>query len=327
MSETTPDRVYPFMGKNIGNRFAIALIVAVPFALTLFAIVRLWGMHVSWLDIGLLFGFLIMGGLGITLGYHRMTAHQAFKARTPVKILFLWMAAHALQGGPAAWSATHRRHHALSDKPGDPHSPLDGFVHAHFGWLWRGNLVHRGPAYDRLMADPVIRFFERTQLLWYILTFLLPGFIGLAVMGTWGAFWQAVLWGGAVRVFLGHHITWSINSVCHTFGTRPYDSPDVARNNALFGWVGYGEGWHNNHHAFPNSAYIGHRWYQVDLGKYVLFALRPFRLVYDLHIPTRAERLAKHQAGRLARAARRAARATGRQERVASRRSKKAPLQ
>ena len=161
------------------------------------------------------------------------------------------------------------------------------------GWLWKGNLVHSGPAYDRLMRDPMIRFFEKTQFFWYAMTFVMPGLLALAIVGTWGAFWQGALWGGAVRVFLMHHITWSINSICHAWGTRPYTSPDVARNNAIFGVLGYGEGWHNNHHAFPDSAHIGHRWYQIDLGRYVLAVLRPFKLVYDLKLPSREERMAR----------------------------------
>ncbi len=281
------------MGRHLGNRIAVTLVSAIPLALTLFAILQLWGLHVTWLDLGLLVGFHILGGLGITLGYHRMTTHGAFKARRPVQAILLWMGVNALQGGPASWSATHQRHHSLADKPGDPHSPLEGLWHAHWGWMFKGNLVHKGPGFDRLMRDPVVRFFEKTQLLWYILTFIMPGLVALAIMGTWGAFWHGVLWGGAVRVFLMHHITWSINSICHAWGTRPYQSPDVARNNGIFGWLGYGEGWHNNHHAFPDSAYIGHRWWQVDLGKYVLWALKPFRLVYDLRIPDREQRRAK----------------------------------
>ncbi|MGB1585456.1 MAG: acyl-CoA desaturase [Thermoplasmatota archaeon] len=304
MSEQTNahDRVYPFKGKHLGNKIAVTLVSVIPLALTVFAIIRLWGLHVTWLDMALLFGFHILGGIGITLGYHRMTTHGAFKARRPIQALFVWMGVNAVQGGPASWAATHRRHHSLSDQPGDPHSPLEGLWHAHWGWMVKGNLVHSGPGYDRLMRDPVIRFFEKTQLFWYVMTFVMPGivagFVAPAVglgagVFAWGAFWQGVLWGGAVRVFLMHHITWSINSICHAWGTRPYTSPDVARNNAIFGVLGYGEGWHNNHHAFPDSAHIGMRWYQIDLGRYVLAVLRPFKLVYDLKLPSKAERQAR----------------------------------
>ncbi len=296
-SQATPpagvDATYPFIGHHRGHRTAVILAAVVPFALTILAIALLWGRHVTWLDLGLLVGLQALATLGITLGYHRMTAHGAFKAPAPVRAVLLAMAAMSIEGGPASWAATHRRHHALSDKPGDPHSPLDGLWHSHFGWLAKGNLVHSGPGHERLMRDPVVRFFEKTQLAWVVASIVLPGLVGLAVVGTWGAFWQALLWGGVVRVFLVHHITWSINSICHTVGTRPYESPDTARNNALFGVLAFGEGWHNNHHAFPDSAYLGHRWYQVDLGKYVLLMLRPLRLVHDLRIPTKQQQAAR----------------------------------
>ncbi len=288
----TQDAVYPFIGKKWSHKLVVILAAAIPFALTVFAVVRLWGAHVTWLDLTLLAVGHTVVGLGISLGYHRLVAHNAFQARAPVRFVLFALAAGALQGGPASWAATHRRHHALSDKPGDPHSPLEGLWHAHFGWLQKGNLVHTGPAHERLMKDPMIRFFERTWLAWVVASFLVPGLIAWTILGG-GHFWQGVLWGGAVRVFLVHHTTWSINSICHTFGTRPYRSPDVARNNALFGIFGFGEGWHNNHHAFPNSAYIGHRWWQVDIGKYVLWMLRPLRLVRNLHIPTREDRMAR----------------------------------
>jgi stearoyl-CoA desaturase (delta-9 desaturase) len=287
---STAETTYPFIGKNLGNQIGVTLATIIPLAATLTALLLLFGSYASWLDIWIMIGMHIVGGLGISLGYHRLTTHGAFKARKPAQAVLVWAGIQSLQGGPASWAATHRRHHSLADKPGDPHSPLEGLWHAHMGWLWKGNLVHDGPAFERLMRDPVIRFFEKTQALWYALTFLIPGAIAFAIVGTPASFWQAVLWGGAVRIFLMHHITWSINSICHAWGTRPYDSPDVARNNVIFGVLGYGEGWHNNHHAFPNSAYLGHRWYQFDLGKYALWVLRPLGLVYDLVIPSRDDR-------------------------------------
>ncbi len=287
------DTAYPFIGRHLGHKITVTLAAIIPFALTIFAIVQLWGSHVTWLDLGLLFILQATAGIGITLGFHRLLAHGAYKASAPVRFVLLLMGVTALQGGPAAWAATHRRHHARADQPGDPHSPLEGFWHAHFGWLPKGNLVHKGPAHAKLMQDPVVAFLERTQLLWIVLSFIVPGAIAFAVMGTWGAFWQAVLWGGVVRVFLVHHVTWSINSVCHTWGTRPYASPDVARNNAIFGVLGFGEGWHNNHHAFPKSAYLGHRWYQFDIGRYILVVLRALGLVRDVKVPSREERRAR----------------------------------
>jgi stearoyl-CoA desaturase (Delta-9 desaturase) len=284
---------YPFMGPKAWHRTIVAIVAIVPFLFTGLALWFLWGQHVSWLDLGLLIGFQVMTVMGISLGYHRMLTHGAFQAKAPVRFALLFAAIQSLQGGPATWAATHRRHHALADREGDPHSPLEGLWHSHFGWLWKGNLVSRGRAYDKLMQDPIVRFFERTQLLWFGLTFVIPGFIALAITGSWAAFGSGVLWGGAVRVFLVHHVTWSVNSVCHAFGTRPYKSPDLARNNAMFGLLSFGESWHNNHHAFPSSAYLGHRWYQFDPGRYVLAVLRRLRLVDRVVIPNREERRAR----------------------------------
>ncbi len=296
------ESTYPFLGRHRGNQVAVTLVALIPFLLTFVAIGWAWGTSLSWPIVAIWMGMQFIGGMGITLGYHRMLTHGAFKARGPVKAVLIWAGLQALQGGPASWAATHRRHHALADQPGDPHSPLEGLWHAHIGWMVKGNMVHSGPAYDRLMRDPVVRFFEKTQLLWYILTFLGPALIAFAWLGTFSAFLQGALWAGAVRVFLMHHTTWSINSICHAWGARPYESPDVARNNAIFGVLGFGEGWHNNHHAFPDSAYLGHRWYQFDLGKYVLLALRPFKLVYALKVPTKEERLARRAQKRRRRA-------------------------
>ncbi len=281
------EQTYPFIGKQWAHKITVTLAAAIPFALTAWAITWFWGRGVAWQDLVALLAVASISGIGITLGFHRLVAHGSYKARTPVRAILIWMGTLALQGGPASWAATHRRHHALADRDGDPHSPLHGLWHAHFGWLTKGNLVHNGPAHERLMRDPAIRVLERYQLAAYVSGFILPGLMTLALGGT---FWSGVLWGGAVRVFLVHHITWSINSICHTWGTRPYESPDVARNNAIFGVLGWGEGWHNNHHAFPDSAYLGHRWYQVDVGKYVLMALKPLRLVSDVRVPSREER-------------------------------------
>ncbi len=289
------DATYPFLGKSVMNRIMVTAAAFIPFALLWFGIAWAIGNGTHWAPFVALALFTMLSGLGITLGYHRLLAHGAFKASAPVRFILVWMGGLALQGGPASWAATHRRHHALADRPGDPHSPLEGLWHAHWGWLYKGNLVHAGPGHERLMRDPVVRFLERYQLAVYVSGFILPGLLTWSLGGT---FWSGVLWGGAIRVFTVHHTTWSINSICHAWGTRPYESPDVARNNAIFGWLGFGEGWHNNHHAFPKSAYLGHRWYQFDLGKVVLLVLKPLGLVRDLHIPSREERGSKRVARR-----------------------------
>ncbi len=224
-----------------------------------------------------------------------MLTHRAFEANAVTRFILLVGGTMSLQGPPADWAATHIRHHAKADKEGDPHSPLEGFWHAHTAWLLRDRFVRAGLAHDKLMLDPVTRFIQNTWGFWVFLTFAAPAFIAFAVTGTWQGAVSGAVWGGLLRVFVGHHITWSVNSVTHMFGTRPFKTPDQARNNFIIGLLGWGEGWHNNHHAFPRAAYIGMRWYQVDIGKYVLTLLKWAGQVRNLHIPTRAERAARRR--------------------------------
>ncbi|MCA1819100.1 MAG: acyl-CoA desaturase, partial [Thermoplasmatota archaeon] len=233
-----------------------------------------------------------------------------FQARAPTRFVLLTLATMSMQGPPADWAATHLRHHAKADREGDPHSPLEGFWHAHFGWLLRDRFVRGGIAHEKLMSDPIVRFVQKTWVLWATLGLIVPGVIGwgvaagfgLTMAGLW-AFLGGFLWGGLVRVFIGHHITWSVNSLGHMIGTRPFQSPDKATNSwflALFSW---GEGWHNNHHAFPRSAHIGLRWYQVDIGKYALGLLRAMGQIKSVWLPSKEERMAKRAKGRAAKKA------------------------
>jgi stearoyl-CoA desaturase (Delta-9 desaturase) len=267
----------------------MVLVAVIPFVLTAFAIAVLWRQHVGWLDLGLLFGMWFVIALGVTLGFHRMLAHGAFHAKAGLRFVLLALATMSFQGGPATWAATHRRHHARADRPGDPHSPMEGLFHAHLGWLLKGRLVAGGVVHERLMRDPVVRFIERTQLFWMGFGLVLPGLIAWAVTSSIVAGLYGLLWGGAVRVFLQHHTTWAVNSIGHAWGTRPYKAPDAARNNVLVALFSFGEGWHNNHHAFPSSAYIGHRWYQFDLGKQLIRLFAWTRLITDVRYPDREE--------------------------------------
>jgi len=292
MSDAT-DSVYPFRGPSALQRFAVLVAAILPLLATAFAIVLLWGVGVDWLSIGLFFAFWGISGLGISVGYHRMLTHGAFQARPVARAVLLIMGTMALQGPPGMWAATHRRHHAKADREGDPHSPLEGLFHAHFGWMVKGRFVEDGPAYDQIMRDPVVRWVQKTQLIWIVAGFVLPGLIAFAATGTWMGLMLGVLWGGAARVFIMHHMTWAVNSIGHAMGTRPYKSPDVSRNNGILALFSFGEGWHNNHHAFPDSAWIGHRWYQIDLGRYMIAVLRAFRLVSHLRVPTKAEMKAR----------------------------------
>ncbi|HUR61836.1 MAG TPA: acyl-CoA desaturase [Candidatus Thermoplasmatota archaeon] len=284
------------------SKLLVLAFVALPLLAFVYAITTFWGAGVGLFEILLLVGMWTFTGLGISLGFHRMLTHRAYTATAPTRAVLLVAGTMAMQGPAADWAATHIRHHAKADREGDPHSPLEGFWHAHFGWLVRDRFVRSGIAHDKLMADPVVAFISKTWTLWATLGMLIPAGIGYLYYGTLGGAFAGFLWGSLVRVFLGHHITWSVNSVAHMFGTRPFATTDQARNNALLAPFSWGEGWHNNHHAFPRAAYIGIRWYQFDIGKYTLFLLKWTRQVRNIHMPTKAERKAKMAARKEAKA-------------------------
>ena len=264
----------------------ILVFVLVPLALTGLGIWLLWGAHVSALDLTLLVSGWALTGMGISVGYHRMLTHRAFEARPAVRFVVLAFGAMSLQGAPADWAATHIRHHARADREGDPHSPLEGFWHAHTGWLVRDRFVRSGPVYAKLMQDPVVAWTTRYFLLLATIGFVIPLAIGAAVTNTWQGALGGLLWGGAVRVFLTHHVTWSVNSVAHSFGTRPFKTVDESRNNLFVALFGFGEGWHNNHHAFPRSAFMGLRWWQFDPGRYLIRALERIGWVWNVWMPS-----------------------------------------
>jgi len=266
---------------------AITLVaVTVPLGATIFAIVQLWNRQVFAVDMILLGSFYLLSGLGITVGFHRFATHRSFKTNRVVEFVLLALGTMAVEGQVLQWVATHWKHHRLADQPGDPHSPLEGLLHAHIGWMFDATRVG-DPERDakHLMNDPVARFVNRTFIIWIALGFVIP----FLVDG-----WRGLLWGGLVRVFLTHHVTWSVNSICHQFGRRSFDTPDQSRNEWVVGVLGLGEGWHNNHHAFPESAFHGLRWYEIDLSGYVIRGLALIRLIGEVRRPT-AERIERRR--------------------------------
>jgi stearoyl-CoA desaturase (Delta-9 desaturase) len=292
---------FPFHADPWYAKALVLVVVFLPLLALGYLVWRAWGGAVGGLEIGLLLGFWAFTGLGISVGYHRMLTHRAFEARAPTRFMLLVAGAMSLQGPPADWAATHIRHHAKADREGDPHSPLEGFWHAHTAWLVRDRFVRDGLAHDKLMADPVTRLVQRTWWVWVLLSFGLPALIGGLVTGSWWGALDGVVWGGLVRVFVGHHITWSVNSVTHLFGTRPFQTTDRAANNWLIGLLGWGEGWHNNHHAFPRAAFIGMRWYQVDIGAVLIVILRGLGQVKSWWMPSKEELRARLRSKALAR--------------------------
>jgi stearoyl-CoA desaturase (Delta-9 desaturase) len=262
------------MKSSIAYKSAVLVAVIVPLLATVYAIFSLWQRAVNWLDIILLLSLYTLTALGVTAGFHRMLTHRSFRPHPVVKFIFLVLGSMSLQGTAVEWAATHTKHHAKSDKEGDPHSPVEGFFSAHLGWLFKDRQADPAIYTPHLLKDPIVMFVSRTFLLWTVLSLAIPFAIGG---------WQGLLWGGLVRIFLVHHVTWSVNSVCHTFGKRTFDTGDQSRNEWVVGLLAFGEGWHNNHHAFPRSAFHGLRWWQFDLSGYIIWTLERLRLVHDVY--------------------------------------------
>ncbi|HMQ29555.1 MAG TPA: acyl-CoA desaturase [Chloroflexaceae bacterium] len=262
----------PQVEKHTAMKLAVLFVVVTPFIGTLYAMVMLWNQWVGWLDVTLMLVLYVISGMGITVGFHRMLTHKSFEAKPWVKRLLLISGTMAVEGDAMTWASTHIQHHAHSDGEDDPHSPLEGLWHSHVGWLFRhkNNIEVYG---TWLKKDPDVVWVSKTWLVWVALGLLIP----TAIAG-----WSGLIWGGLVRIFLTHHITWSVNSICHTFGSRDYQTRDASRNNFIVGLLAFGEGWHNNHHAFPRSAFHGLRWWQVDLSAYLIRGLERLGLVWNV---------------------------------------------
>jgi stearoyl-CoA desaturase (delta-9 desaturase) len=291
---------YPFGHDPWWGKGLLLAIIFLPLFAMGYAVFRLWGSGVGGTELLLFFGLWTFTGLGISVGFHRMLTHRAFTAKPVTKFMLLVAGTMAVEGPPAGWAATHLRHHAKADKPGDPHSPLEGFWHAHTGWMLHDRMVHDGVAHDHLMTDPIVRWVSKTWIFWTVFSLALPAAVGFAVHGTWMGALDGFVWGGLLRVFMLHHTTWSVNSIGHMFGSRPFRSPDRGANNPVVALFGWGEGWHNNHHAFPRAAYIGMRWWQIDMGAWLIAGLKAIHQVKNVWNPTRdqkAERRVRRRDG------------------------------
>ncbi len=259
--------------------------------------VFLWGWGFSWTDLGLLLGMYLVTALGITVGYHRLFVHRSFETYGFVKFILGVLGSMAVEGPVLKWVAQHRRHHQHSDRPGDPHSPhlhgrgfrsvLRGLWHAHIGWVFQADPPDLDRYIKDLLQSRLMRVVSALTPLWIALSVLLPGLLGGIITQTWGGVWTGLIWGGLVRIFVVHHITWSVNSVCHLWGFRPYRSEDESRDNPVFGVLALGEGYHNTHHAFPTSARHGLRWWQIDISYYVIRILAWLHLAWDVKLPSK----------------------------------------
>ncbi len=285
---------------RISQAVTLVAVVVPPLGL-LSAMGLLWGVAFHWVDLALFAGFYLVCAFGTTIGFHRYFTHRGFETSTAVKVVLAVLGCMTMQGPLTQWVTDHRKHHALSDKPGDPHSPhvghgdgalgaARGFVHAHVGWLFANLGMEQGREYAKdLYEDRLLRVIDRAYLLWVALTLGLPFLLGYWLGGTLGAGLEGLVWGGLIRIFAYQHATFSVNSICHLFGRQHYRSRDEARNNRVVALLVFGEGWHNNHHAFPASARHGLDRGQIDVSWWVIRGLERLGLVWNVKVPDAAQ--------------------------------------
>jgi stearoyl-CoA desaturase (Delta-9 desaturase) len=289
------------MGKaeKLANLGAVVL----PFAATIAAAALLWNRLASPADLAIAVTMYLLTAVGITVGFHRLLTHRSFQTSKPVEYLFAVLGSMAVQGPVISWVADHRKHHAHTDEEGDPHSPhvghgegvrgvLAGLWHAHSGWLMstQGRADWKRYAPD-LYEDRGMRAISRRFVPIVLFSLGLPALAGYAVSGSLAGAATGLLWGGLVRVFFVHHITWSVNSVCHFLGSRRFDTDDRSTNVFWLALPSLGESWHHNHHAFPRSATHGLKRWEVDPSALLIAAMERFGLAHNVvRIPAERQR-------------------------------------
>jgi stearoyl-CoA desaturase (delta-9 desaturase) len=300
----SPEEIQEPVMENV-DRAITGVITIVPPLLLVLACSQMWNHELRWRDVAIFLVMYIPTGLGVTIGFHRLFTHRSFKTSAGMRGLLAVLGTMSVEGPVISWVADHRKHHAYSDRVGDPHSPhvdhgggwrgsLRGLGHAHVGWLFdhsqRGARERFAPD---LLADPVVAFVDRTFLLWSLLGFAIPFGLGVLLGGTLAAGLEGLLWGGVVRMLVLHHVTYSINSLCHFFGRRRFATDDHSRNLLWLAPFSFGEAWHNNHHAFPTSAFHGMGRGELDLSGLVISGLERAGLVWDVQRIAPARQAAK----------------------------------
>jgi stearoyl-CoA desaturase (Delta-9 desaturase) len=278
----------------VKRRFILGLGLVSSLGLAI-AIFQLWFSDIGWLEVGLLFFMATITGIGITVGFHRHFAHKAFNTNQAMRIILAISGSMAGQGAIVAWVSVHRCHHQYTDLDGDPHSPhlhgegiwgrLRGLWHAHIGWLLDGKLPNSLVFAKDLIRDPVISKINQLYPLWILLGLIVPAMLGGILTRTWIGTFQGFIWGGVARLFLSFNGGYVINSIAHVYGNRNFDLGDRSTNNIWLAVPTFGEGWHNNHHAFPNSAKFGLKWWQIDLGYWAIRVLETMGLAWDVKVP------------------------------------------
>jgi stearoyl-CoA desaturase (delta-9 desaturase) len=305
----TPDAGLPANAlgaeKRPGEQLALYLFVIVPFLALAATVPAVWGWGLSWTDVTLFVVFYTLTVLGITVGYHRHFTHGSFKAGRPLRIALTVVGSMAVQGPVVQWVADHRRHHAFSDRQGDPHSPwrygddlralAKGMFHAHLGWLFDRRQTNPERYAPDLLKDVAVRRTSRLFVVWAFLGLALPGLIGGLVTMSWTGAWTAFFWAGLVRVALSHHVTWSINSICHTIGSRPFAARDRSTNFWPLAILSMGESWHNLHHADPTCARHGVLRGQIDISARIIWLFEKLGWARDVKWPDPVRLAAKRR--------------------------------
>jgi stearoyl-CoA desaturase (Delta-9 desaturase) len=282
------------------ERTANLIGVVVPFVGVIAAVVLLWSRAVDATDLGILAAMYLVTAVGVTVGFHRLLTHRAFQTYPWLERIFAVMGSLSVQGSVLDWVADHRSHHAHTDREGDPHSPhvghgsgLAGLWHAHVGWLMRTQGQADWKRYaTELYEDPSMRRIGRSFPFLVLLSLAIPTAAGFVLHGfTFAGALRGYVWGGLVRIFLVHHVTWSVNSVCHFFGRRRFDIDDRSTNVSWLALVSLGESWHHNHHAFPRSAYHGLRRWEIDPSGLLISMLHRLGLAWNVvRIPPERQR-------------------------------------
>lgn len=301
---------FPDERSVVFQRRVMLIVAIVPPIGLLFAGIQVWGWGLSLTDLAIASVFYIVSGLGITVGYHRLFTHKSFDAPQWVRVGWAIAGSIAIQGSVIEWVATHRRHHAYSDEIGDPHSPhagmedgpkgvLRGLWHAHMGWMFEPDGSQPETWAPDLLEEPAIVRVNKAFPKLIIVSFVAPAILGgLVTMSVTGAL-TAFVWGSLIRIWLLHHVTWSINSICHFYGTRPFASRDESRNNIFLSLLSFGESWHNAHHAFPASARHGLRWWEFDASWVTIRLMSFVGMARNIKLPT-ASQLARKKLPRRA---------------------------
>ncbi|HEY1621804.1 MAG TPA: acyl-CoA desaturase [Streptosporangiaceae bacterium] len=290
------------------ERVLVALFVAVPMLALIAAIPLAWGWGLGWHDIVIAVAFYLVSGLGISMGFHRYFTHGSFKANRPMRLALAVAGSMAIEGPLLTWVADHRRHHKYSDRDGDPHSPwrfgtdwkalTKGLAFAHMGWMFEGNHTSKEKFCPDLLADSAIQRISDKFDVITAASLLAPALIG----GLWSMSWQgavtAFFWGSLVRVSFLHHVTWSINSICHTFGKEEFEVRDKSRNVNWLAILSFGESWHNLHHADPTCARHGALKGQIDIAARLIWVSEKLGWVSDVRWPDTVRLTAKYNGTR-----------------------------